>query len=264
MGGSDYASLTQSIAGATTGQVYFFTAEVNLPGGGPYCSVSFQSSNVDSLFSFEYEQSAQNGKVNGSGIFEAPPTDLRMDVNCGDWMDTKVDQKISFDNVQLSVYDPSAGTKPILAVPAEGLVNNDFNSGSLSPWTTDSTTGRMDFAVINGRATVTFTRIVSNFNSPAWIMQRLNRPVERLQKIRIQADVYFNVVGSTTCWASVWAGSPQAWQSGDIRSSQSIHVDEVVTLTSPDFNFYLYSNCQGSGSSNSVAFDNVYLTLNAP
>jgi hypothetical protein len=165
---------------------------------------------------------------------------------------------------QVSVYDPSIETNPIRPVAAEGLVNNNFETGTLSPWTTSSTTGRMDFTVTSGRATITYSRIDVKYTSPSWIMQTLNKAAEEGQNIRIQADVWINIPNAgTKCIAQIFAGSPTAWTSPEVGTSQFYHVDVSQTLTSGSTWFYLYGSCTGTGARTSISFDNVYFTMNA-
>ena len=262
-GGYDYATLSQNIAGITAGQVYFLTVQVSLPSSNAYCSIQF-SAGSENLVSFDYG-GAQNGAVNASGIFRSVPSSLALSVNCNDWSGSAgtINTWIAFDNVQLSVYNPSAGTNPIRPVRAEGVVNNDFSSGSISPWVSDSTTGRMDFNVVDGAARMTFSRIVPQYNSPAWIYQLLNKPSEETQNVRITADVYIYVSnGATKCTAQIRGGQPVAWTVSDIATSQGYRVDVSQTLTQGSNWFYLYGNCQGTGSASYVAFDNVHFSMN--
>jgi hypothetical protein len=148
-------------------------------------------------------------------------------------------------------------------VRAEGVVNNDFSSGSLSPWVTDSTSGRMDFAIVDGAARMTFSRLLSQYNSPAWIYQALNKASEATQNVRITADVYIYVSdGATTCTAQIWGGQPVAWTVENVPTSQGYDVDVSQTLTDGSTWFYLYGNCQGTGSASYVSFDNVHFSMN--
>jgi len=266
-GGNDYASLSQNLAGISAGQVYFVTAQVTLPSSSAYCNIQFDAGTdrSENLVSFDYGTSAQNGAVNASGIFKAAPSSLVLSVNCNDYDGGSgtISTSAAFDNVQLSVYNPSIGTNPIRPMRTEGLVNNDFSTGSLSPWTTDSTSGRMDFTVTNGAARMTFARLMSQYNSPAWIMQLLAKPAEETQNVRITADVYIYVSdGATKCTAQIFAGQPVAWTATDIANSQGFRVDVSQTLTQGSQWFYLYGNCQGTGTASYVSFDNVYFSMN--
>jgi hypothetical protein len=264
-GAYDYAGLSQSLAGGTVGQVYFLTVQVNLPelGGEGYCSINFVAGS-DSLVSYNYGMSAQYGSVNASGILKSTSYSLDLSITCSDYSGNPTDTSIAYDNVQLSVYDPSVGTNPILPVRAEGVVNNNFESGSLSPWITSSTIGRMDFAVVNGRATITYSRIHATFTSPSWIYQTLAKPAEEGQNVRIQADVFMNIPNAgTKCIAQIYAGSPVAWSVSDVASSQSWHVDVSLTLSQGSAWFYMFGSCTGTGASTSISFDNVYFTMNA-
>ena len=261
----DSAALSQTFTGATAGQAYFFTTQLNLPAktSQGYCDVYFNAGS-EILFSYNYDMSAQYRSVNTSGIFNAAPSNLELTVSCSDYSGSPTDIWASFDDVQLSVYGPLAGTSPIRPVSAEGIINNNFDSGTLSPWTTSSTTGRMDFNVVSGRAVITYSRIDVRYTSPSWIMQTLNKPSEDGQNVRIQADVWINIPNSgTTCVAQINGGSPVAWTSPTVGTSQFYHVDVSQTLTQGSTYFYLYGSCTGTGSTTSISFDNVFFTLNA-
>ena len=139
---SDYAVLSQSFDGGSAGQVYFLSVDVELPSlsacSQGTCIIKFSIENQD-LLVFKYGMSAQQGSVNASGILGGNPSHLDLKVNCDDYSGNEVYTHASFANVQLSVYNPSAGTNPIRPVATEGLTNNNFDSGILSPWTTYTT-----------------------------------------------------------------------------------------------------------------------------
>lgn len=264
-GGSDYAGLSQNIAGISAGQMYFMTVQVNIPANGVYCNVQFQAGS-EYLVSFDYGMSAQNGAVNASGILKTAPTSLTLSVYCSDYSggSSTINTWAAFDNVQLSVYNPSAGTNPIRPVPMEALTNNDFSSG-LSPWTTYDRTGRMNFAIVNGAARVTFNKINVRYESQSYYQQVLKRPSEAGQRVRVQADVYFYIPNSgTRCWGDITVGSPFVWYLDPVTSSQAVHVDAQVVLTQGATGFTFETSCVGTGASTYVSLDNVYVTLNAP
>ena len=264
-GGYDYATLSQNIAGVAAGQMYFMTAQVNLPANGVYCNIQF-ATDAENIVAYNYDMSAQNGAVNASGIFKTAPSSLSLSVNCNDYSggSTTINTYIAFGNVQLSVYAPSAGTNPIRAVPVEGLTNNDFSSGQ-APWTTYDRTGRMTFAIVDNAARVTFTRIDSRYESQSYYQQTLSRPTEAGQRIRVVADVYFYIPNSgTRCWGNINVGSPFAWYLDPVTSSQLVHVDASIVLDSGTNIFAFETSCVGTRGTTYVSLDNVYLTLNAP
>lgn len=264
MGGYDYATLSQNIAGITAGQMYFMTAQVTLPPSTAYCSIQF-SAGTENLLSFDYGQSAQNSAVNASGIFKTAPSTLTLSVNCNDYSNSPstINTWAAFDNIQLSVYNPSAGTNPIRAVPFEGLMNNDFSSG-LSPWTTYDRTRRMTFAIVDSAARVTFNNIDARYESQSYYQQVMTRPSETGQRVRVQADVYFYVPNAGTyCWGNIYLGNPANWYF-EARTSQAVHVDETIVLTYGTSEFTFETSCVGTGGSTYVSLDNVYLTMNAP
>ena len=117
-GGSDFAGLSQNIAGISAGQMYFMAAQVNIPANGVYCNIQFQAGS-EYLVSFDYGMSAQNGAVNASGIFKTAPTSLTLSVYCSDYSggSSTINTWAAFDNIQLSVYNPSASTNPSAPSP---------------------------------------------------------------------------------------------------------------------------------------------------
>jgi hypothetical protein len=263
-GASDYASLSQKFVGGTAGEVYFLTVQVNLPEmvGEGSCELSINAGS-QAFVSYSYGISAQHGSVNASGILKSTPSSLDLSVSCSDYSGSPTDLIISFGNAQLSVYDPSIGSNPIRPVAGEALVNNAFESGTLFPWTTYSTTGRMDFSAVNGRAVITYSRIRASFTSPAWISQTLDKPAEEGQNVRIRADVYMKIPNAgTRCLAQVFFGGPAAWSINNVAATQSFHIDVSQTLTSGSQLFYLFGSCTGTGATTSISFDNVYYTVN--
>lgn len=264
MGGYDYASLSQNVAGISAGQMYFMTAQVTLPSSGVYCYIQF-SADTENLVSFDYGMSAQNGAVNASGIFKTAPASLTLSINCNDYSggSATVNTWAAFDNIQLSVYNPTAGTNPIRPVPIEGLTNHDFSTG-LSPWTTYDRTGRMTFAIVDNAARVTFNKIDARYESQSYYQQVLKRPTEVGQRVRVQADVYFYVPnGGTYCWGNIYLGNPANWYLS-VTSSQAVHIDNTIVMTYGTTEFTFETSCVGTGASTYVSLDNVYVTLNAP
>ena len=265
-GGYDYAALSQDVAEITAGQMYFMTAQVTLQSSSVYCTIQFDAGS-ENLVSFNYGMSAQNGAVNASGIFNTAPSNLVLSVYCNDNSggSSTVDTSIAFDNIQLSVYNPSVGTNPIRAVPLEGLANNDFSSGQLAPWTTYDRTSRMTFAIVNNAARVTFNKIDARYQSQSYYQQTLLKPSEAGQRVRVQADVYFYIPNAgTQCWGNIYLGQPNNWYLDPVTSSQAVHVDATILLTygSPTFTFE--TSCVGTGAMTYVSLDNVFVTLNAP
>jgi hypothetical protein len=123
-GTDDYATLSQSLEGATVGHNYFLTVQVNLLGlvGQGNCNINFLAG-FQTLISYDYSMSAQSGTVYASGILSIVPSSLALGVSCSDYNPSPTDISISYDDVQLSVYDSSVGTNPIQPVASEGLKN---------------------------------------------------------------------------------------------------------------------------------------------
>ena len=208
------------------------------------------------LWSYGYYAASQIGPINGSGILQNPASTFEIYTYCeGD-----NDASIALDNVQWSIFGTATGTNPIVPQPTQVLVNNDFSSGSLDPWTTSSTTGRADVGVINGQATMTFTRLSTTYTSPTWIMQTIPQ-AQRGQTYTVTADVYVNIFGNTNCVAQISAGNA-IFTSPTVTTSQHYPLNIQGTLGSDTTYFYLYGSCTGNSGSTNVAFDNVYFTLN--
>lgn len=161
--------------------------------------------------------------------------------------------RVSFDNVYYTVNSP----------PSTELVNGDFGSGDLSSWTTRGGAST-DFGVIDGRAVITYSRLTTSTEAPAYIEQLINTQLQVGQKIRVQADVLITIpnAGATGCAASINIEDLLAWSvKGVADSSSTYRVDVELTLTSASQIFFLYSSCRGYDKTTSVSFDNVVLTL---
>jgi hypothetical protein len=263
------AVLSQNLnGGATVGQVYFLTVEVNLPGllFPEGCAIEFRADS-QVILSYNYGKIAQHGPVNASGIFDNTPSNLDLSMSCADGTGSPIDTWGSFDNVQLSVYDPFTGTNPIQPAAAQVLVNNEFESGKTTPWvpyTTPDGGHGMDFDVISGRAVITYSRISPSLDSPAWISQVLKTPAEVGDRVRFEADVYIEIpTAGATCSVQVFTGAPMAWTVENVVSSQTHHVDVSLTLTAGTDQFYLFSTCKGTDTTTTISFDNIYYTVNA-
>jgi hypothetical protein len=262
---SDYAVLSQSFDGGSAGQVYFLSVDVELPGLSSInqgtCGITFSIENQD-LLVFKYGMSAQQGSVNASGILGGNPSHLDLKVNCDDYSGNEVYTHASFANVQLSVYNPSAGTNPIRPVAANELVNGDFEGGTMEPWET-SPQDRVDIAVTGGMLVITYSRIDASLASGTYFGQILAQPSQVGQKIRIQADVHINIPDDgTKCTAQIWGGYPLAWSVVDVTISKNYPVDVLQTLEGGSSTFYLYGDCTGTGATTSIPFDNIRFTTN--
>jgi hypothetical protein len=117
-GGSDYAALSQNVAGISAGQMYFMTAQVTLPPSTASCMIQF-STGAENLLSFDYGLSAQNGAVNASGIFKYAPSTITLSVYCSDYSggSATINTWAAFDNIQLSVYNPPPARTPFAPSP---------------------------------------------------------------------------------------------------------------------------------------------------
>lgn len=120
----DWATLSQDVVGATAGQAYFFTVQVNLEGlpgiDGATCIIDLGTNQQD-FVTYNYGASAQSGYVNASGIVDTAPFSLHLALDCSDPSGSGRDVFISFDNAQLSVYDHT----PTPSVRAPSCPTND-------------------------------------------------------------------------------------------------------------------------------------------
>lgn len=254
------AYLTRAISGADAGLAYFVTTTIVLPGDPQSCSVALFAGSV-TLLSYNYNLAAQDSPVNASGILTSASTTLRVQLTCRGKSGTAINAWASADNVALSVFPQSAGTNPIRPVAKQVATNNDFSSGSFSPWTTSSTTGRMTFSIANGRATITFNQIDNTYTSPSSFYQILSPPAEAGQNVRITADVWiYTPNAGTKCTAQISCGN-EFFLAGDVGSGY-YRADRRLTLTNAGNGISLYATCTGTGATTNVQFDNVYVTLN--
>ena len=150
-------------------------------------------------------------------------------------------------------------------MPIQVLVNNQFSGNVLTPWSTTDPSGRADFSVSGGLATITYTRISALAASPATISQNIN--AEAGQTYNATADVYISIpIGSTTvCSATITAGDP-IWMMVAVPASltSATHhfaVRQHGTLSQDASSFVLYATCTGPQVA-SVAMGNVDFTLN--
>lgn len=258
--GFAFGSISQPIPDAAVNQVYFVTAEVTIPSTAQACTYQVYT-DMDTLLDYQYGTSAQSGPVNASGNFSGTPGNLYFQFNC--FNDEPADLRdtwATLDNVALYVYDASAGPP---GPPTQVLVNGDFESGSNSPWSASSS--RAAFAVINGRATITFNQITSVNSNTGWFYQILSATAADGQRVRLQADVYITEPSSdTTCSVEFYFGQMTPWGMGSVQTSQNYHVDTTFVMEGAASVIYMWASCTGTDTTTNVAFDNVYLTLNAP
>lgn len=263
-GGVDHIILSQPVI-AVPGQVWFLSAylDVNNTQTGPNtnCSVYFQT-NLETLWVYSYALISQHSYVNGSGILKSAATVFQIYASCTG----STDVTVGFKNISWVDFAPSAGSNPILPVPVQVLLNNQFSGGIFAPWITSQTTGRADFSVSSGRGTATFTRISALAPSPANISQAI--VAEAGQTYTTTADVYFTIpFGSTTICTAIITAGDQIWTMPAVVASlmtttQHFSVNQHGTLSQDATSFVLYATCTGNQAA-SVAFGNVYFTLNS-
>ena len=113
-----------------------------------------------------------------------------------------------------------------------------------------------DAQAVNGQAVMT-----PSSNQPVTLEQYFTSTFG--QNVHLQADVDISIVGSDTCTVSLTSGyNGQVFWTTQVSASETDHVDQQFTLATPAMRFDLTVNRGGNGQS-SVAFDNVYFTLNA-
>jgi hypothetical protein len=168
---------------------------------------------------------------------------------------------VSFDNVYYTVN----AVEPGPSVGTEELLNNDFEDGTLAPWYTDvDESGSVDISVISRKAVMTYTGIITATARPsAALYQPLAKALQVGQNVRVRADVHIDIRDATKCDVQILLPE-RVFDVRDVSSSESYHVDTTITLSQGWPYFYLFSICAGTGTTTSVSFDNLYLTLIAP
>lgn len=168
---------------------------------------------------------------------------------------------VSFDNVYYTVN----AVEPGPSVGTEELLNNEFEDGTLAPWYTDvDESGSVDISVISRKAVMTYTGIITATARPsAALYQPLAKALQVGQNVRVRADVHIDIRDATKCDVQILLPE-RVFDVRDVSSSESYHVDTTITLSQGWPYFYLFSTCAGTGTTTSVSFDNLYLTLIAP
>ena len=160
-----------------------------------------------------------------------------------------------------STPTPTAG-------PRQVIVNNDFESGSLSPWYTQSYNGGSEPGIVEeGRAIVKFTELSAQTWSQASFEQSLSGITsdDVGKSARIQADVFVNVGDpGTSCFVVIMSSDDRFWRMDSITTSQTYHVDETIVLKYATPMVTLLFGCNGDGSSSYIAFDNIYCWVDVP
>jgi hypothetical protein len=148
------------------------------------------------------------------------------------------------------------------------IVNNNFESGSFSPWTEVRYSDLSDpVTVEDGRAIARIPRIVTtNYAQGSFDQQLPSLSQADIGKLAtVQADVYVNIadVGSH-CYLQIYSVDDLFWSSGDTTASQTFHIDNQITLQYASPGISVYWACYGSGTTTSVAIDNLYYYVDEP
>ena len=192
---------------------------------------------------------------------------------------------IALDNVYLTV-DPEPGdssevpsstsitsevsssTPTPTSGPRQVIVNNDFESGTLYPWTTQSFNGDSEPGVVeDGKAIVKYTTLTTQTWHQAFIEQDLPgiTSADQGKSARIQADIYLNLgEPGTSCYLLIMSSDDLFWKQDAVTTSQTIHVDETIVLqyATPRVSFVF--SCNGLGTTTTIAIDNVYYYVDVP
>jgi hypothetical protein len=247
---------------------------VNIGEAGTSCFVLIMSSD-DSFWRKESIVSSQNFHVDVTIILKYATPMVSLFFGCnGDGTSTYV----AFDNVYYYVDVPpstsaSATTvtsTPTPTVPARRqlITNNDFSSGSLAPWTEVRYSDYSDPVVVeDGRAIARIPRIVTT----NWAQGSFDQTLYGLSSADIgklatvQADVYVNIAAAgSKCFVQIYSVDDNFWRSGDILSSQTFHVDSQITLQYASAGVSVFWGCYGTGTTTSVAIDNLYYYVDEP
>jgi hypothetical protein len=157
---------------------------------------------------------------------------------------------------------------PTTSARRQVVTNSDFSTGSLPPWTTIKYDDYSDPAVVeDGRAIARIPRIVTtnwaqgSFDQTLYAMS--SSDVGKLATV--QADVYVTIADAgSKCFVRIDSVDDNFWSSGDILSSQNFHVDRQITLQYASPSVSVYWGCYGTGTTTSIAIDNVYYYIDEP
>lgn len=116
--GFSQEQVTQSLSGAVAGDSFFLSMRLNMPPGNTHCSFNINIGNgYYGSWDFGGSGIAYSGLVNASGIFQTPPTELRLQFTCYN----SPQLSIAIDDVSLSVFAQSTGADPIALLPVEAI-----------------------------------------------------------------------------------------------------------------------------------------------
>jgi len=273
------ASFEQSLPGITSedvGKSARVQADVvvNVGEPGTSCFVSIISSD-DSFWRKEGITTSQTFHVDETIVLKYATPLVTLFFGCnGDGTSTY----IAFDNLYYYVdVPPSTSTSatietstPTPTVPARRqlITNNDFASGSFAPWTSIKYSDYSDPVVVeDGRAIARIPRIVSK----NWAQGSFDQTLYELSSsdigklATVQADVYVNIAeAGSKCFIKIDSVDDNFWNSGEILSSQTFHVDSQTTLKYASAGVTVYWGCYGTGTTTSIAIDNLYYYVDEP
>jgi hypothetical protein len=294
------STLGQSISGATDSTPWYMSVRFNSSGyAGDGCYVEF-GTDLERIMTRYYsydDPMPSTGDIYASGAFYGSPTWFYMSFICESGGSSPIERRqaaevwASFDDLSLtyapSVPDPEAPssmsaspevpsptstpdpglTETTTPTPTDSarrqvVTNNDFASGSLTPWTTTKYDDYSDPAVVEGGIAIArIPRVVTtnwaqgSFDQTLYAMS--SSDVGKLATV--QADIYVTIADAgSKCFVRIDSVDDNFWSSGDILSSQTFHVDRQITLQYASASVSIFWGCYGTGTTTSVAIDNVY------
>ena len=164
--------------------------------------------------------------------------------------------------------ETSSSTPTPSSSPRQVIVNNDFESGSLDPWYTQSFNGGSEPSIVeDGRAIIKYTTLTTQTWHQASFEQYLSGITREDQgkSARVQADIYVNLgEPGTSCYLLVMSGDDLFWKRDAVTTSQMYHIDEQIALQYASPMVTIFFSCNGLGSSTYIAIDNVYYYVDVP
>lgn len=179
---------------------------------------------------------------------------------------------VMWDDVYLEI-DPtpteSSTSSPTPESTASGprqlIVNNDFEGGSYDPWTKTHYDPRSDFAIQDGAAVFTFSRMRAGEYSQGLFEQQLvgeDMEANIGKYVRVTADVRFNIPAGAepaSCFLVIHSVDDQFWIENDIRSSHTYAIDREIVWLQAATVLSFFFGCYGADPTTSISLDNIYL-----
>lgn len=202
-------------------------------------------------------------RVNVTGTLDADADFLRISFGCQGMFDAQM----TVDNVELSIFEATQGSNPIVPQPRQVLINPSFvENGSFRPWefggrensryTLTTRPGSVTYTV-RAAGTDAITNMVQSFQQGNWL--------EKGQSYRFSADVIYDIpneAASCSGYVQIPGARVTIWLVQNVRSSQTFNLDfrnvAPETVTSMSFGF----QCTDPKQQISVTLANVSLVAN--